>query len=304
MGNLSRRAGALLASLMMLGVAACGGAASTAGSDQFSCPNGGTVRMGVEPFEDASTLVPLYQQIGDKLSSKLGCKIQMNVTTNYTAEVEAMRSKTLEVGEFGPLGYIFAKQLAHAEPVATFADTSGQPLTYYASIVTYPGSGINTLKDVAGKKFAYSDAASTSGHLFPAYALRKVGIDPDTGVQPIYAGSHTASFEAIKNKKVDAGELNSDRITAATKSGEYTAAAFPTLWKSDPIPQDPITVRGDLPSAFKKKFTDSLLSIDLSSVQDPKGVLIGSRLTAQTDAPYQQIRDLVSVLNIDVNKIG
>ncbi len=97
MRNLSRRASALLASLVMLSVAACGGPASTASSDQFSCPNGGTVRMGVEPFEDASTRVPLYQQIGDKLSSKLGCKIQMNVTTNYTAEVEAMRSKTLEL---------------------------------------------------------------------------------------------------------------------------------------------------------------------------------------------------------------
>jgi hypothetical protein len=35
--------------------------------------------------------------------------------------------------------------------------------------------------------------------------LSKNGIDPDKGVKAIYAGSHTASFEALRNHKVDAG---------------------------------------------------------------------------------------------------
>lgn len=301
--QLTRRAsGSLLAAVVVLLALACGGAAST--SSAGGCPNGGTVRMGVEPFEDATVLQPLYQQIVGPLSSKLGCTVQLDITTNYTAEVEAMRAKRLEVGEFGPLGYVFAKQLAGAQPVATFGDKQGTPLTYYASIVTWQGSGITSLKDVAGRKFAYSDPASTSGHLYPAYGLRKAGIDPDTGVQAFYAGSHTASFEAIRNHKVDAGELNSDRITSATAAGEYRADQFPTLWKSDPIPQDPIVVRGDLPPAFRDRFKQALLSLDLSSVSDPKSVLIGPRMVAQTDAPYHQIADLVKTLNIDLSKIG
>lgn len=285
-------------------IAACGGGSSNVGNTSASiCPNGGTVRMGVEPFDDASLLLPVYQQIADQIQWRLGCTVQLNITTNYTAEVEAMRAKQLDVGEFGPLGYVFAKQLANAEPVATFADKSGTPLTYYASIVTWPGSGITSLDQVKGKKFAYSDPASTSGHLYPAYALKKAGIDPDNGVQAVYAGSHTASFLAIKNHKVDAGELNSDRISAATKTGDYKASDFPTLWKSDPIPQDPITVRGDLPQAFKDKFTAALLAADLSIIPDPKGELIGPKLVAQTDAPYGQIRDLSQVLGIDVTHI-
>jgi phosphonate transport system substrate-binding protein len=278
-------AGILAAAVALLGFA-CGGAASTSSGSDASCPNGGTVRMGVEPFEDATVLQPLYQQIVDALGTKLGCKVELDITTNYTAEVEAMRARRLEVGEFGPLGYVFARRLAGAQPVATFADKQGTPLTYYASIVTWQGSGITTLKEVAGKKFAYSDAASTSGHLYPAYGLKKAGIDPDNGVQALYAGSHTASFEAIRNHKVDAGELNSDRITSATAAGEYRTDQYPTLWKSDPIPQDPIAVRGDLSPAFKDRFKQALLKVDLSTVSDPKSVLVGPRLTPQTDAPY------------------
>jgi phosphonate transport system substrate-binding protein len=170
--------------------------------------------------------------------------------------------------------------------------------------VSWKGSGVTTLKDVQGKKFAYSDPASTSGHLFPAYALKKAGIDPDSGIQAFYAGSHTASFESLRNHKVDAGELNSDTIASATKSGEYNAGDYVTLWKSGAIPQDPITVRGDLPKAFKDKFASVLRDLNLSHISDPKAVLIGPRLVPQTDASYKQIADLVGTLNINLNQIG
>ena len=139
---------------------------------------------------------------------------------------------------------MFAQKLAKAELVATFSDADGNPATYYASIVTWPGSGLSDISQLGGHSFAFSDPASTSGHLYPAYALRANGIDPDTGVQAIYAGSHTAAFEALRNHKVDAGELNSDRIATATAAGTYKPENFVTLWQSAPIPQDPITVRG------------------------------------------------------------
>ena len=298
-----RRLTVFAASACALIAIGCGGAASTSSSTS-SCPNGGTVRFGVEPFDDAAQMQPVYSQLATLLGQKLGCTVQVDITTNYTAEVEAMRAGKLEAGEFGPLGYVLAHKIANAQPVATFADKTGTPLTYYASIVTTPNTGIKRIEDIAGHTFAYSDAASTSGHLFPAYALKKAGIDPDTGIKATYAGSHTASFLAIKNHKVDAGELNSDTITSATAQGQYQASDYVTVWKSDPIPQDPVTVRGDLSSDFKARLKSALLAVDLSSISDPKGVLIGSRMVAQTNAPYQQIADLATILGIDVNHIG
>jgi phosphonate transport system substrate-binding protein len=301
-----RRLSVLVAGACMALAAACGGAAGSASSagTTGACPNGGAVRFGVEPFDDAAQMQPVYAQVATLLGQKLGCTVELSITTNYTAEVEAMRAKKLEIGEFGPLGYVFAHKIANAQPVATFADKSGTPLTYFATIVTTPNTGIKRTEELAGRTFAYSDPASTSGHLFPAYALKKAGIDPETGVKATYAGSHTASFLAIKNHKVDAGELNSDTVTSATAQGQYQAADYVTLWKSDPIPQDPVTVRGDLPADFKAKLKDALLGLDLSTLSDPKGVLIGPRMVVQTNTPYQQIGDLATTLGIDVNHIG
>jgi phosphonate transport system substrate-binding protein len=199
-------------------------------AEPSDCPNGGTVRFGVEPYDTAARLVPIYKKvgelIGEKLGEKLGCKVEVFVATSYNAEIEAMRNGKLEIGEFGPLGYVLAHQVAKAEAVAAFGTADGKPDTYWASIVSYPGSDIKTVADIKGHSFAFSDPASTSGHLFPAYGLRKAGLDPDKDVRAIYAGSHTSSFEALYNHKVDAGELNSEQLESAKQRGHYKMATW------------------------------------------------------------------------------
>ena len=219
-----------------------------------------------------------------------------------------MRNSKLEIGEFGPLGYVLAHQVAKAEAVAAFGAADGKPNTYWASLVTYPASGIKTVAEIKGHSFAFSDPASTSGHLFPAYGLRKAGLDPDKDVRAIFAGSHTSSLEALYNHKVDAGELNSEQLESATQRGHYKDGDLIFLWKSDPIPTDPFTVRGDLPVAFKARVTEVLQNLDLSAL-DPadRKIMVGAGITQlvpQTDRAYDGIRDLVKTLNIDLEKLS
>lgn len=272
------------------------------------CPAGGKVRFGVEPYDTAARLVPIYEKIGKLISDKVGCPVQVFLATGYNAEIEAMRNGKLDLAEFGPLGYVLAHQVAKAEAVAAFGGADGKPVTYWASIVTYPSSGIKTTAEIRGHSFAFSDAASTSGHLFPAYGLAKAGVDPDKDIKAIYAGSHTASFEAIYNHKVDAGELNSEQLQSATQRGHYKDGDLVFLWKSDPIPTDPYAARGDLPAAFKTKLTNAVQHIDLMSLDAAdRKILVGAGITQivpQGDHPYDLIRDLVKTLNIDLQKLS
>ena len=272
------------------------------------CPNGGTVRFGVEPYDTAARLVPIYEKIGKMIGDKIGCKVEVYVATGYNAEIEAMRNGKLEVGEFGPLGYVLAHQVAKAEAVAAFGNAEKKAVTYWASVVTYPSSGLKTIADIRGHSFAFSDPASTSGHLFPAYGLRKAGIDPDHDINAIYAGSHTASFEALYNHKVDAAELNSEQLESAIQRGHYKEGDLVFLWKSDPIPTDPVAIRGDLPEPFKKKLTEALQHLDLMSLDAAeRKIMVGAGITQlvpETDGAYDGIRDLVKTLNIDLQKLG
>ncbi len=293
-----------------LAVAVCTASllAASAQAAAPDCPNGGAVRFGVVPGEDTMTLGPIYDRIAKLLADRLDCTVTVQFGTNYTATIEAMRSKRIEIGVYGAFSYVLAHQVGGAEAVAGYANAEGKPSTYTASIVTWPGSGITSLKDIVGKSFAFSDPASTSGHLIPAYGLRKNGIDPDHDIKPLYTGTHTASFEAIRNHKVMVGEMNSTVISAATVQGIYKPDDYVQLWLSDPIPGGPFAVRSSLDPAFKTRLTQALRTLDLSGLSERDMKILGRAgshgLTAVTDADYDGIRDVVQVLHIDLAKMN
>jgi phosphonate transport system substrate-binding protein len=294
----------LIMGLALLGCVPIANAAQAAEPD---CPNGGTVRLAAVPAEDTSILAPIYDRLAKLIATRLGCEVKVQFGTSYTAAIEAMRAHRAELGQFGAFSYILAHQMAGAEAVATYAGPDGKPGSYYATITTWPGSGIQTLADVKGKAFAFADPASTSGHLIPTYALRKAGIDPDKDIKPFYTGSHTASFEALRNHKVPAGELNSTAIAGAQLAGMYNPEDYIVLWKSDPIPSGPIAVWADLEPGFKARLTQVLQTLDLSGMPPEDMKFLGRASThsfaATDDHAYDGIRDIASVLNLDLAKM-
>ena len=88
-------------------------------ADASDCPNG-TVRFGIESYDSAARFTPIYAKLGKLIGDKLGCKVEVLVATSYNAETEAMRNDKLDIGEFGPLIYVLAHQVAKAEAVAAF----------------------------------------------------------------------------------------------------------------------------------------------------------------------------------------
>src|SRR5437588_10756847 len=79
--------------IMAGGIAlALASAASAMAAESNDCPNGGTVRLGVEPYDTAARLVPIYKKVGKLIGEKLGCKVEVFVATSYNAEIEAMRN--------------------------------------------------------------------------------------------------------------------------------------------------------------------------------------------------------------------
>lgn len=295
-----RLAGAIAGAASLLA-----GAAHAAGE----CPNGGVVRFGVEPFGASPQMLPAYTDIARLIGQRLGCKVQLFLVTSYSAEIEAMRSHRLEFGQFGPLGYVMAHKVAHAEAVAAFADADGKPATYSTSIVTWTGSAVHRLADTRGRSFAYTDPVSTAGHLYPAQGLHESGVDPDHGVRAIYTGSPTASFEALRNHKVDAAALSNLEIANAKLHGLYPDGAYVTLWRSSAIPTDPLAVRGDLPADFKARLTRVLASLDLRQLPRADQQFLaadskpGLKTLPQTDAAFDGVRALLPALHIDLARL-
>jgi phosphonate transport system substrate-binding protein len=249
-----------------LGLAACSSGstnntASTTAKTNVACP-GGTLSFGVEPYDNASVLVSAYQAMSASLGKKLDCKINLEVAQSYVAEILAMKNGKLDMGEFGPAGYVFASQEAGAVPMVSYATTGGVLSTYTAGIWVPKASSITSLKGLAGHTLALSSVGSTSGDWEPRYALIQAGVASQ--VKTEYAGGHPESLEALLHGKVDAAEVNSQTEASAELTHTFDPADFREIWKSAPIPNDPICASGTMSKAAVAKITSALESLTAS----------------------------------------
>ncbi len=280
-------------------------AAGASAARKNVCPNG-QVNFGVEPYDSGAKFTAAYQSLVKALQTNLGCPVKLVVTSNYTAEVEAMRANKLDVAEFGPLGYIFAHKLSKAMPVAVFGTKDKKPVTYTAAIWVPVDSTITSVAGLKGHTLALSDPASTSGNLLPLYAMEKAGLNPSKDVKIQYAGGHPQSLLALTNGKVDAAEVNSQQQATAVAAGQFDTSKFKVLWRSAPLPNDPITVRGDLPDAFQSALKAALFKLSpaqLKLVDTELGVDSGPMIQA-TDGMFKTIRDVVDIENLKISQIG
>ncbi|HEX8868705.1 MAG TPA: phosphate/phosphite/phosphonate ABC transporter substrate-binding protein [Lentzea sp.] len=271
-----RTLSAVLAATLVL--TACASATSTSSG---GCPNNGHVRFGVEPYEDPAKLKPAYEVLAKALTKKLGCEVELQIVDDYAAEVLAMRNGKLELAEFGPLGYVFASQKAKAEPLASFADGTGKLTSYTAGIWVAEDSPIQKIEDLAGKSLALSSVGSASGDALPRYGLKKANV---ADVKLDYAGGHPEAMLALTNGKVDAAEINSQ--TLASADDKFDASKYRQVWKSEPIPNDPITVRGDLDQAFKDRVRKALLELETADVEK-----VGAFLDVTPPGPLVQVNN-------------
>ncbi len=262
--------------------------------------------------------------------------------TSYTAVIEAMKAGRIDAFEVGPFAYILAAQEANAEALGIGVPESGGAKVYdpnykpyyLSTIITKKGSGIKTIADLKGKSFSFVDPASTSGHLMPASIIMKAGLNPDTDLKPIYAGSHPASVLAVMNDKVAAGatyvgnliqqikdnhadvcffadgdqqkartQKEFDDLYASCKDGQLVPIAL-----SDPIPSTPLAINRNLPQSFRDAVKAALMHIK----DDPAAVqAIGKWYVDPSkdngldslDAFYNPLRETAKILNLNLKAI-
>jgi phosphonate transport system substrate-binding protein len=263
------------------------------------------LRVGFVPAEDAQQVMQNAQPIVDILEKELGMEIQPFVAADYTGVVEALRVNKLDVAFLTPASYVLAKNEADVKVVLK-SERKGIA-SYYAAIITRADSGIQTLEGLRGKTFAFGDALSTTGNIFPRKMFKERGIDPVRDFKQIlYSGGHDATVLAVLNGKVDAGATY-----ANSPDGEDTAwmrylkdpedvKKIRAIAFSEPIPADNLVINGKLDEAIAKKVEEIFLQLS----REPKGKQMMRDLyqidgfVPATDRDYDSVRHAFDIAGI------
>lgn len=263
----------------------------------FANPDPKTLRVALLPDENASTLIKNNEALKTYLEKSTGKDIELIVTTDYSSMIEAMRRGRIELAYFGPLSYVLAKGKADIEAFAVQV-SKGQP-TYEGVIIVNASAGIEKLADIKGKTFAYGDQASTSSHLIPKAILQKENLQAGRDYSEQFLGTHDAVAIAVQNGRAQAGGLSRPIFNSLVTRGIISAEKVKVLQVSAPYPNYPWTMQANLSPELKTKIRAAFIDIKDPAILKP---LKAEGFAAATDADYDVIRDLGTVLKLDLSK--
>jgi len=232
-----------------------------------------------------------YQPLMDYLSAATGRRFELLLKKTYQETVAAIGSGEALFGILGPLTYLDAYARHDATVIAKSKTDSGEPL-YHAVIITGPNSSINTVADLAGKKFAFSSLWSTSGNLIPRYMLAWDMIHLDK-----LAGYNHYNYHDTVAKKVIAGEFDAGAVRRSVALG-YLSHGVKILETSDPIPTGPVVVSPNAAYNLVHRVQQALFNMD----SDPQGKKVLPRLDPElqggfvpaSDTDYRAIRKMIN----------
>lgn len=260
-------------------------------------PDPSTLKVALLPDENAATIIKKNKPLQDYLEKKLGKKVQLIVTTDYSSMIEAMRHGRLDLAYFGPLSYVLAKQKSDIEPFAAVKQKG--KTTYEAVLIANTSAGINRIGDIAGKNVAFGDKASTSSHLIPKSILAEKNLYAGKNYKEHFVGAHDAVAMSVQNGHAQAGGLSKPIYETLVQRGLIKPQKVKVIATSKPFPQYPWTMRSDLNPQLKQKIRTAFLDINDPDVLKP---FKAEGFGAVTDKDYNVVRNLGSLLKLDLSK--
>lgn len=222
------------------GALACGLAVTACGSDDAS---GETITFAAVPAESSVTLEQTFGNLTDLIEQETGVKVQFQNASDYAAVIEGMRAGQVDIGSFGPFSYVIAKDSGvDLSPIAAPTNDPNVAPAYTSLAYVQEGSDIQSLDDIKGKKVCFVDQASTSGYLVPMKGLMDVNIDMNNDIEQVLAGGHDASLLTLASGDCDVAFAHDAMLSTLEKSGQIESGQLRSIWESDEIPEDPITL--------------------------------------------------------------
>ena len=226
------------------------------------------IRFGLLGGENEADRLGRYEPYRALIERTFEVPTRLFPASDYSGVMQALGARQLELAGMGPAAYAGAWMDTNGgvEPLTVSQQADGS-IAYVAVMLVRRDSGIESLEQMRGRSLAWADPNSASGYLIPRFQLRRQGIGVEPGQffgRTGFAGGHEQGVIAVLQRQYDAtvtwasgiGDVNQGysrgNLRAMVDKGMLNMADVRIIWTSQPIMNGPLTVRSDLPAAFKE----------------------------------------------------
>ena len=169
---------------------------------------------------------------------------------------------------------------------------------YQSYLIVARDSATQTLMDLRGKVFAFTDPESNTGKIVPIYWLGLAGNKPEKFFgKTIYTYSHDNSIMAVARSLVDGAAVNGQVWEYYHQRDPVFTAKTRIIRKSELFGNPPVVASPRLPSEMKERMRDLLFNMN----QDPVGSRILKKLMIDRFIPpIEESYDPILAMKKDV----
>lgn len=248
--------------------------------------------LAIHPYLPATEVATRFGPFARYLEKRTGHPVKIQVSPDYASHIDAVGRDQVDIAYMGPGPYVRMVESYGAKPILARLEVRGKP-TFHGYIVKGPGSPLETLSDLRGKRFAFGDPASTMSHLVPRSMLIEAGIRTRDLESHEFLDSHRNVALGVLAGDFDAGAVKEEVYHAYRKRGLEALAETPA------ISEHMFVATGRLSSPT----IDKLREAHLALAATPKGPGILARikktvtaLVPATDEDYANLRRIMTIL--------
>lgn len=254
------------------------------------------LRIAVAAMISPEQTISVYQELMDYIAAKLERPVELKQRRTYQEVDDMLGADKLDAAILCSGTYVAAQRQYGVELLAVPV-IHGAP-TYRSYIIVPQSSTAASLDELHRKRFAFTDPQSTSGYLYPTYALMLQGRRPETFfAKTLFTYSHDNSIEAVAEGVVDGAAVDSLIYHYLQKTNPGLVARTRIIHRSPPFGAPPIGVPRTLNPETKRLLRDLFLEMD----QDPSGREILRKLGVDRfirgdDHLYESIRKMLEMV--------
>ncbi len=199
--------------------------------------------------------IEIYTPFLKYLEKTTGERFNINFTEKYEETVRNLGLGNTDFAAIGSLSYVIGRREYGIKYLVSGVNREGDA-RYQSAIITRPDSGIDNIKDLRGRSFAFGSRMSTQGHLIPRKMLEDAGILIDN-IDHIYSGSHVNAVKAVLNGEKAAAGIQDTLAKSLESEGKIKILAF-----SEPYPSSLVAYNGATDRELVEKMRSALLEFE------------------------------------------
>ncbi|RFU12095.1 phosphate/phosphite/phosphonate ABC transporter substrate-binding protein [Rhodobacteraceae bacterium W635] len=213
-----------------------------------------TLIFAYTPVEDPAVYAEVWADFLDHMSDVTGRDVQFFPVQSNAAQIEAMRAGRLHVAGFNTGSNPLAVACAGFRPFAMMAAEDGS-FGYEMEIITYPGSGIESVEDIRGGQLAHTAETSNSGFKAPSAILfDEFNMTAGEDFEAVFSGAHDNSILGVANRDYPAATIansvmermmerdvvSEDQIVSLYQSQTFPTTGYGTVYNLTPELQEAV----------------------------------------------------------------